>query len=446
MSDVTNSSTTALPTTPQGPDRQNRKTTRKNISAVIGGNAIEMYDWAIYASFAPFFAGQLFDKANPQSAMLATLAVFAVGFLARPLGGFVFGWIGDRIGRKAALTSSVALASAGSLVIGFTPTFENVGLLASIILLTARLLQGLAHGGEMPASQTYLSEMAPIHKRGLWSSLIYVSGTIGVVAGTLMGAVMTMLFTHDQMMAWGWRVPFIIGGVLGLYALIMRASLKETDDFKKVAAKPGMKTESIWIQIIAHRKQAAQVIGLTLGITVGYYTWAVATPTMAMTYHGIEAGTALWAGVIGNLAFMVSLPFWGKLSDKIGRKPLLMIGLGGSALMQIPMSWLFQGELWQLVVSMSIMLVLMGAMLSIMPATYAELFPTGIRTVGVAVPYSVCVALFGGTAPYLNAWLTGSFGGWAFPIYATLLFAVSFACIFGIRESRGKVLSAAEHS
>ncbi|RAX45928.1 hypothetical protein DQ353_20915 [Arthrobacter sp. AQ5-05] len=157
----------------------------------------------------------------------------------------------------------------------------------------------------------------------------------------------------------------------------------------------------------------------------------------------IDAGPALWAGVIGNLAFMVSLPFWGKLSDKIGRKPLLMLGLGGSALMQLPMSWLFRGEVWQLVVSMSVLLVLMGAMLSIMPATYAELFPTGICTMGVAVPYSVCVARFGGTAPYLNAWPTGSFGGWTFAIYATLLFAVSVACIFGIRESRGKVLSSA---
>ncbi len=411
------------------------------IGAVIGGNAVEMFDWAIYASFAPFFAQQLFSHEDRSSALLATLAIFAVGFLARPLGGFVFGWVGDRLGRKLALTTSVGLASLGSLIIAVTPTYATAGLWASAILLSARLMQGLAHGGEMPASQTYLSELAPPKDRGLWSSLIYVSGTIGVIGGAVLGVVMTSLLAEEQMLAWGWRIPFLIGGLLGLYTLVMRSTLKESETFDNNGKNNSTGTAGLIAQIVAHRKQALQVIGLTIGITVGYYTWAVAMPSLAISYHGISANTALWAGVVGNVVFLLSLPLWGLLSDKIGRKPVLVISLGGSALLQVPLSSMFQGEAWQLFVSMCIMLMVLAGMLSIMPATFAELFPTSIRTVGVAVPYSICVALFGGTAPYVNAWLTANAGSLAFPVYASILLLVSCALVATITETKGLVLT-----
>ena len=155
--------------------------------------------------------------------MLSTLAIFAVGFVARPFGGFLFGWIGDRIGRKASMTLAVGLASLGSLLIGIAPTFAAVGALASLMLLVARLIQGLAHGGELPSSQTYLSEMAPKEHRGFWATLIYTSGTVGILVGTLLGAMLNVALSTEDMNAWGWRIPFLIGGALGLYALIMRA-------------------------------------------------------------------------------------------------------------------------------------------------------------------------------------------------------------------------------
>ncbi|MEQ4520437.1 MFS transporter [Pseudarthrobacter sp. B907] len=417
-----------------------RTSTRKTIIGTGIGNAVEWYDWAIYATFTPFIASQLFSKADPASAVLSTLAIFAVGFVARPFGGFLFGWIGDRIGRKASMTLAVGLASVGSLMIGIAPTFAAVGPWASLMLLVARLVQGLAHGGELPSSQTYLSEMAPREHRGFWATLIYTSGTVGILFGTLLGAVLNMALSTEVMNAWGWRIPFLVGAAMGLYALIMRSRLHETDVFAGEAAEE--KRAPIWPQIVRHRKQALQVIGLTVGLTVIYYIWGVVAPSYATTALKIDRGEALWAGVIGNIVFIAALPFWGKLSDRIGRKKVLWSGAIGAGIMHFPMTALLKDSAWQLAVSMSVMLIFIAASAAIVPAVYAELFPTSIRTVGVGVPYSICVALFGGTAPYLQQWLGSSLQlPQLFNVYAVLLLAVSAAFVFTIPETKGKDLT-----
>ncbi|MFF2028956.1 MFS transporter [Arthrobacter sp. NPDC058192] len=417
-----------------------RTSTRKTLIGTGIGNAVEWYDWAIYATFTPFIASQLFSKADPASAVLSTLAIFAVGFVARPFGGFLFGWIGDRIGRKASMTLAVGLASLGSLLIGVAPTFAAVGALASLLLLVARLIQGLAHGGELPSSQTYLSEMAPKEHRGFWATLIYTSGTVGILFGTLLGAVLNMALSTEAMNAWGWRIPFLIGAAMGLYALIMRSRLHETDVFQGEAA--AQKRAPIWPQIVRHRKQALQVIGLTVGLTVIYYIWGVVAPSYATTALKIDRGEALWAGVIGNIVFIAALPFWGKLADRIGRKKVLWSGAIGAGLLHFPMTALLKDSAWQLAVSMSVMLIFIAASAAIVPAVYAELFPTSIRTVGVGVPYSICVALFGGTAPYLQQWLgTTVQMPQLFNVYAVLLLAVSAVFVFTIPETKGKDLT-----
>ena len=417
-----------------------RTSTRKTIIGTGIGNAVEWYDWAIYATFTPFIASQLFSKSDPASAVLSTLAIFAVGFVARPFGGFLFGWIGDRIGRKASMTLAVGLASVGSLMIGIAPTFAAVGVWASLTLLVARLIQGLAHGGELPSSQTYLSEMAPKEHRGFWATLIYTSGTVGILFGTLLGAVLNMALSTEVMNAWGWRIPFLIGAAMGLYALIMRSRLHETDVFEGEAATE--KRAPIWPQIVRHRKQALQVIGLTVGLTVIYYIWGVVAPSYATTALKIDRGEALWAGVIGNIVFIAALPFWGKLSDRIGRKKVLWAGAIGAGVMHFPMTALLKDSAWQLAVSMSVMLIFIAASAAIVPAVYAELFPTSIRTVGVGVPYSICVAVFGGTAPYLQQWLgTTVQMPQLFNVYAVILLAVSAVFVFTIPETKGKDLT-----
>ncbi len=420
--------------------RADRKSTRKTLVGTGIGNAVEWYDWAIYATFTPFIASQLFSKADPASAVLSTLAIFAVGFVARPFGGFLFGWIGDRVGRKASMTLAVGLASLGSLMIGIAPTFASVGAWASLMLLVARLIQGLAHGGELPSSQTYLAEMAPKEHRGFWATLIYFSGTVGILFGILLGAILNMALSAEVMNAWGWRIPFLIGAAMGLYALIMRARLHESDIFEGESAAE--KRAPIWPQIVRHRRQALQVIGLTVGLTVIYYIWGVVAPSYATTALKIDRGEALWAGVIGNVVFIAALPFWGKLSDRIGRKKVLWAGAIGAAVMHFPMTWLLKDSAWQLAVGMSVMLIFIAASAAIVPAVYAELFPTSIRTVGVGVPYSICVAVFGGTAPYLQQWLGTSLQlPILFNVYAVVLLLVSAAFVFTIPETRGKDLA-----
>lgn len=421
--------------------QQGPVSTAKTIVGTGIGNAVEWYDWAIYATFTPFIASQLFSKADPASAVLSTLAIFAVGFVARPFGGFIFGWIGDRVGRKTSMTLAVGLASLGSLMIGIAPTFATAGAWASLMLLVARLIQGLAHGGELPSSQTYLSEMAPKEHRGFWATLIYTSGTVGILFGTLLGAILNMALTAEAMNAWGWRIPFLLGAAMGLYALVMRSRLDETDAF---AGEPAGSTRApIWPQVVRYRKQAGQVIGLTVGLTVIYYIWGVVAPSYATTTLKIDRGEALWAGVVANIVFIAALPVWGKLSDRIGRKKVLWAGAVGPAVLHFPMTWLLKDSAWQLAVSMSVMLVFIAASAAIVPAVYAELFPTSIRTVGVGVPYSICVAAFGGTAPYLQQWLGTSLGmPQVFNLYAVALLVISAAFVFTIPETRGKDLMA----
>ncbi|WP_020661985.1 MFS transporter [Amycolatopsis benzoatilytica] len=411
---------------------------RRTLFGLGAGNAMEWFDWNIYATFASFFASQFFNAHSAVSALLSTLAVFAVGFAARPLGGLVFGWISDRKGRQLSMALTVAIAAGGSLVIGFSPTYGQIGVGASVILVVARLAQGLAHGGELPSAQTYIAEVAPASRRGLWSSLIYFSGTCGVLAGTLMGAVLSGVLTHEQMLSFGWRIPFVVGGIFGLYSLYVRLRMRETGVFLAEAgtAKKAEKGR-IWQAIKQNPKLLAQVVGLTVGATVIYYMWAVAAPSYAITVRGVNPTGALWAGVFANLVFLIALPLWGMLSDRIGRKPVLFLATGGLLVLSYPLNAMVGHEAWQLFLAMSIALVFMAGFSSVGPAVYAEIFPTRIRTVGVGVPYSIAVAAFGGTAPYLQTLFAEQGHPTLFVAYGMVLAVISTAVIFTLPETRG---------
>ncbi|ATY10099.1 MFS transporter [Amycolatopsis sp. AA4] len=405
---------------------------RRTLFGLGAGNAMEWFDWNVYATFASFFAAQFFNSRSAVSALLSTLAVFAVGFAARPIGGWVFGWIADRKGRQLAMALTVAIAAAGSLVIGLSPTYGQIGVWASVILVVARLAQGLAHGGELPSAQTYIAEVAPPARRGLWSSLIYFSGTCGVLVGTLLGAVLSGVLTHQQMVSFGWRIPFVLGGVFGLYSLYVRLRMRETEVFQAAKEKG-----QIWQTIKQNPKLLAQVVGLTVGATVIYYMWAVAAPSYAITVRGVEPTGALWAGVGANVVFLIALPLWGKLSDRIGRKPVLFIAIAGLLLLSFPLNAMVGHQAWQLFVAMSIALLFMAGFSSIGPAVYAEIFPTRIRAVGVGVPYSIAVAAFGGTAPYLQTLFAKNGHPSLFVVYGIVLMVISALVTFTLPETRG---------
>ncbi|MDQ0381381.1 MFS transporter [Amycolatopsis thermophila] len=401
------------------------------------GHALEWYDWGIYAIFVPFFATQFFHQGNQLSAVLSSLAVFAVGFVARPLGGFVFGWLADRIGRKTAMSATVATIAVASFAIGVSPTYAGVGAWASLILLVARVVQGLACGGELPSAQTYLSEIAPAGKRGAWSSLIYIASVFGNTVGVLLGLVLTLTLSAAQMHAFGWRIPFLLGGVFGLVAVYMRRKMSETETF----AKAGRDRSPLWPELVRHRTEALRVIGLSVGFTVVYYSWVVAAPAYAISSLHLSSSGALWAGVASSVVLMAVMPFWGRLSDRIGRKPVLLISTIGGAVVLYPVQFLVRDNAWQLFAGMTIAAVFISAGVSILPAVYAEMFPTRIRAVGLAVPYSVAVAIFGGTAPYLQTWIGASLGQSSYTGYVVVLLLVSAVVIARMPETRGKDLT-----
>jgi MFS transporter, MHS family, alpha-ketoglutarate permease len=424
-----------MTTTPATDDR------RRNQRALLGigiGHALEWYDWGIYVIFVPFFAAQFFSATDRISVTLSGLAVFAVGFIARPVGGLLVGRLSDRIGRRPMMTLTVGGMAAASLIIGVSPGYATIGTAASVVLVIARVVQGLATGGELPSAQTYLAEAAPASRRGLWSSLIYIASVGGNTVGVLLGLVLSLTLSETQMASWGWRVPFIIGGVFGLVALWIRRSLQETEAFVREAANhPESPRPRLWPEITRHRKQAAQVIGLSVGFTVAYYSWVVAAPAYAISVLKINPTAALLAGVLASLVMIAVLPAWGALSDRIGRRPVLLISCLGTAALLFPLQAMIRDSAIRLGLAMAVVMVFIGAGVAVLPAVYAEMFPTRIRTVGLAVPYSIAVAAFGGTAPYLQIRLGETLGSSAYTGYVALLLVISAATALSLRDGRG---------
>jgi MFS transporter, MHS family, alpha-ketoglutarate permease len=420
-------------------DTRNRRT----LLGVGVGHALEWYDFGIYATFVTYFSGQFFDDTDPVSAVLSSLAVFAVGFLARPVGGLVIGRYADRIGRRPMMALTVGGMAGASLVIGLSPTYASIGVGASAILLLARVVQGFAVGGELPSAQTYLAEAAPPERRGLWSSVMYVSSVAGNTVGVLLGLLLTLVLSDDAMSSWGWRVPFLVGGALGLVALWIRRSMAESDAFSQQEAAPAAARTSPWAEVLRHKKQALQVVGMTVGITVTYYTWVIAAPSYAIS-QGVDDTRALLVGVVASLVLIVALPLWGRLSDRVGRKPVLLTCCVGTAVLLFPLQPLLSHGALGMLAAMVPALIFVGAGIAVIPAAYAEMFPTRIRTVGLAVPYSFAVALFGGTAPYLQTWATDYLSHSVYTGYVVVLLLVSAATITTLRDNRTEDLVSLE--
>lgn len=414
-------------------------------SVVFGagiGNALEWYDFASYAIFAPFFSHQFFSSSDRTAALLSTLAVFAVGFLLRPLGGLYFGWLADRKGRRHAMVVSMTVTAFGCLIIGLSPTYSSIGILAPILLVVGRLSQGFGLGGEIGASFTFLVESAPSHRRGLWSSTMFIALIMGSLLATIVALALNAFLPTGAMEVYGWRIPFLLGALLGVYAIFLRKGLTEPEIFNAAATDDhhGIK-QSTWGSIWENRSAVVTVIGLTAGPTVSYNTWVSGATSYSINFKHMAANGALWALLIACIIYIVVQPLWGMLSDRIGRKPNLLIGAGLAVLLAFPLVQLIQGEFWQLAVAMSVSMFVLAAWTSIAPAVYAELFPTRIRATGMAIPYSLAVAVFGGTAPYLQNWLASLDRMDIFSGYLALLNLLTVVTILFMPETRGRPLT-----
>lgn len=364
------------------------------------GNLVEWYDWYAYAAFAIYFAPSFFPKGNPTAQLLDTAAIFAVGFLMRPVGGWLFGTIADRTGRKTAMTLSVLLMSLGSLMIAVAPTYQAAGLFSPILLLLARLLQGLSVGGEYGTSATYLSEISTPDKRGFYSSFQYVTLIGGQLIALGVQLVLQKVFlTPDQLHAWGWRIPFVIGAFLSLFALIIRRHMEETIAVKKGDEKRG----SLKVLFNEHPRAIMTVVGLTMGGTLAFYTYTTYMQKFLVnTVHLTkERSTVLTFWLM--LIYACIQPLCGMLSDKIGRKPLLItFGVAGT-LFTVPILTAVSHASTETTAFLLLLtaLVIVSGYTSINAVVKAELFPAQVRALGVGLPYALTVAIFGGTAEYI---------------------------------------------
>lgn len=392
----------------------------------------------MYSTFAAFFAASFFGG-QASSAYLQTLIVFAVGFIARPVGSLVFGRLSDLRGRRASLVATSTAALIGTVIIAAAPTAQTIGVGAAILLVVGRIVQGLAHGGEQPAAGAYVSEIARPERRGAWSSLVYVSITLGGLAGTLLGAVLSSTLGPQALTAWAWRIPFLVAGVGSLVAIHLARRLPESEVF--TAANAERERPHLLREMLRAWRPSLQIVALTLGITIAFQNWAAIGGYHIAVLHS-DPTEVLWTGVGANALCLLALPLWGLASDRLGRRPVLLIGLVGTAVLTWPLMRFLDGSWEHMAVAMGLSLVLLAAPLSILPALMAELVPTSIRTIGVGFSYALATAIFGGTVPALQAWIGGAFGPAAFGVYVALALAVSALVALGLRETRGSDLHA----
>jgi len=409
------------------------------IDAVLGGSAgnlVEWFDWYTYSAGALYFAPIFFPAGDQTAQLLQSAAVFAVGFFARPVGAWLTGLYADRVGRKPALTLSVSMMCGGSLVIAATPGAATIGAAAPAILVLARVFQGLSLGGEYGASATYMSEMATPRYRGFWSSFQYVTLIGGQLTALAVLIVLQHLLTKSQMSAWGWRVPFVIGAGLAIVAFWLRKRLQESPAFVNAAtAQAG--SNSVGRLFLRYPREALTVLGFTAGGSMLFYVYTTYMQKFLVNTAGFSRDQATEISALSLVAFMLAQPLCGWLSDKIGRKPMMLAAFGGGALLTWPvMTGVAHADspwaaFWLIFTAMTIQ----SCYTSISAVVKAELFPAAIRTLGVALPYAVANALFGGTAEYVALWFKSIGRESGFYIYASCLAAVGFFVALTMKES-----------
>jgi MFS transporter, MHS family, alpha-ketoglutarate permease len=418
---------------------EHRMPVRTLVAASIG-NAIEWYDWTIYATFSIFFATQIFPKENAALALISVLAPYALAFFFRPLGGWLLGRFADLRGRRTAMMLIIVLMAAGSLAIGLLPTFALVGWLAPVLLLVARIAQGMSLGGEVSNASAYLAEIAPPERRGRYSSFFYISTGSAVLLASLLGALLTAVLSKEELAAYGWRIPFLIGGVLGLFGLWLRRAMPETEQYEENKAKAQELRHPLLMTLREHPKAVGQLVGFTLLSTLCYYTFFSALTPFAVSSRNADPGQVFVALSIATALFVALQYPMGYASDRFGRKPQLLIWSAATAVLVVPLSTLIGPGLGNLLVVFCVGLGLYTMMTSIAPAIMSELFPTELRGLGIGAWYNLTVAIFGGTAPLVIQSLSAAGLADVFFWYVAAGAAIAFLVILTLPETRGSVL------
>ncbi|PZQ61789.1 MAG: alpha-ketoglutarate permease [Sphingomonas taxi] len=413
--------------------------TASRLKSIIGGstgNLVEWFDWYVYSAFTLYFAPHFFPSGDQTAQLLSAAAVFAVGFVMRPIGAWIMGIYADRKGRKAGLTLSVTLMCAGSLIIACTPGYETIGIVAPTLLVLARLMQGLSVGGEYGASATYLSEMAGKSRRGFFSSFQYVTLISGQLLAITVLLILQTVMAKPALEQWGWRIPFVIGAMLAVVVFYLRRGLAETQSFKNAKATDAPRSGFLAL-LKNHPRETAVVMLLTAGGTLAFYAYSIYMQKFLVNTSGFSKEVATQINAVTLFVFMLLQPLAGALSDRIGRKPLMVaFGVAG-VLFTYPIFSALETTRDATVAGLLVMaaLIIVTGYTSINAVVKAELFPAHIRALGVALPYALANTIFGGTAEYVA--LSFKKGGWeqGFYWYVTAMIGISLIVYLRMRDT-----------
>jgi MFS transporter, MHS family, proline/betaine transporter len=406
---------------------------RKAIYAAAVGNVMEWYDFGIFGYLAGSLAVNFFPKSDPGAALVNTFLVFGVGLLFRPLGGIIIGRLGDTRGRKPALVLTILMMAAGTVIIGLLPVYTSIGVAAPLLLLLARLLQGFSAGGEWGGATAFMAEWSQHGRRGFYTSLQQMSVAGGSLLGVGFAALLTSLLGADAMNAWGWRIPFLVGGLFGPIGFWLRREVDETPPYRDVAAEGNVPSEPS--STLSH---AARAFGFTILWTVSFYVFLTYMPTYTRTQLHLSPAQSLWASTASLLALVVLVPVMGSLSDRIGRRKLLLASCVSCFIIPIPAFWLLTQDFGFGVVVL--VQIVFAAAISLFsgpgPAAIAEIFPTRGRSTWMSSSYALAVAIFGGFAPFISQWLIDTTGSRLSPTaYVMAAAAVSFVTIMTMPET-----------
>ena len=414
--------------------------TRAILAGAIG-NMLEWYDFAAYGYFSAVIGRNFFPSENHTTSLLSAFAVFAAAFFMRPFGGVVFGHIGDRLGRKAALVLSAGLMTVSTFAIGCLPTYDTAGLLAPMLLVVMRLGQGLSVGGEYTASATFLAETAEPARRGLMGSLACVGSCVGIMAGSILGVILTSLLTPDEVRAWGWRIPFLLGIVLGAVISVLRRHMDEAQPLDVAAGAD--EPSPLRAAVDLHAGDMLRAFVMNLGLAASFYVVFVYLVTYLQREDGLPSSTAFLLNSLAMAVLTAFIPFAGALSDRIGRKTLLAGSAGGLAVLSWPLFGMIATEEPTLILVAQIgFAVLIAGYGAVLPTALVEMFQQRARCTSLAISYNAAMALAGGTAPMVATWIVHHLALPTGPgLYIGGLALVSLAAILTMSDASGRPLA-----